>query len=131
MLALLPLTLVSSALFSGVAARGTVQLSVEREIHPVTRNVRRGLGGSTTAEASIANNEFFIGYYVNVSIGTPPQYFNMHVDTGSSDVWAVAKDADTSLAAGGVDDFPGTPGGTCKSAFEIWKFKARLMLWRR
>ena len=33
-------------------------------------------------------------YFANLSIGTPPQPFRLHIDTGSSDMWMNAKSSD-------------------------------------
>jgi hypothetical protein len=35
-------------------------------------------------------------YYVNASVGTPPQYLLLALDTGSSDVWLLGSNASNS-----------------------------------
>lgn len=36
-------------------------------------------------------NNLEFGYYINVSVGSPPQQIRMHLDTGSSDTWVPSK----------------------------------------
>ena len=45
-------------------------------------------------------------YYVNASVGTPPQLVQLQIDTGSSDVWMFGPDAcsDASSCVGGTFD---------------------------
>ncbi|KAK9802151.1 putative Aspartic peptidase domain-containing protein [Seiridium cardinale] len=47
----------------------------------------------TTFTQSLYNNVTGAGYYANVAIGTPPQNLTLILDTGSSDIWLLSKDA--------------------------------------
>ncbi|KAI0390027.1 eukaryotic aspartyl protease [Xylariaceae sp. FL0594] len=62
-----------------------VSLSTQRRTvtDPVYRDRLRRR--SLLPEAELSNEETL--YFVNASIGTPPQSFRLHLDTGSSDLW--------------------------------------------
>jgi hypothetical protein len=100
-LQLLPLTL----------AGGTLQLDLKRDasIAPALR--KRQATSINTVQADLVESQTLAQYFVNVSIGTPPQPLMLQLDTGSSDVWAIASNAVVHPAAGTWPS--GTPGGTC------------------
>lgn len=54
--------------------------------HPAVRDRLRKRDG--TVQQTLDNEETL--YYANVTIGTPPQQFRLHIDTGSSDLWVNA-----------------------------------------
>jgi hypothetical protein len=68
-------------------------------------------------------------YFVNATVGTPPQEVQLDIDTGSSDVWMFGVhscDITTSVCAGGVFDETASSSLTLinKGGFEIQYFTA-------
>ena len=92
----------------------TIQLDFVSKRGYITRT--RGLSGRDNGndadENSLTQDGAYTRYFANVTVGEPGQNIQLQIDTGSSDVWVIAKDADVKPPA---FEFPqGTPGGTCK-----------------
>lgn len=96
---------VSLALVSLATANGVLQLGIEGK-RGVGRSPLRKRDTSGTVQTSLSESNLFVSYYANITMGTPPQNIRLIVDTGSSDIWAVASSADVCAAAAGC------PGGT-------------------
>jgi len=101
--------LAATSLLSLTSASGTLHLAIsgKRGISN-SHALQRRAGTSGTVTAPLTENLGFKQYYADVTIGTPPQSVKLVVDTGSSDVWAVASTASSCL-----DD--GCTLGSCKS----------------
>ena len=50
---------------------------------------------------ALANDLFDAHYTINITLGTPPQSFGLHLDTGSSDTHMLTPDACQSVGASG------------------------------
>lgn len=98
--------LAAGSLLSLTSATGTLKLGItrEREVGS-SQSLRRRAG---TVSAPLTEDGLFIRYYADVTIGTPGQALKLVVDTGSSDVWAVASSAS-------ICSTKGCPQGTCES----------------
>lgn len=88
---------------------------------PVARNpagsVRRRsprLTKRATLTESLVNNVTEGGYYASVSVGTPAQNLTMVLDTGSSDAWVIAADADLCTRRLLQKEYDETCGATCE-----------------
>jgi hypothetical protein len=73
--------------------RREVANPLERDQH------RRERRADNTVQTTLANHETL--YIVDGSLGTPPQDFKLHIDTGSSDLWVNADDSKVCQVAGG------------------------------
>ena len=102
--------LAAISLLSLTSASGTLQLSIsgKRGISQPGLLQRRAKS-SGTVTAPLTEGPQFAQYFADVTIGTPPQSLKLVVDTGSSDVWAVASSAS-------VCTTNGCPLGSCKPA---------------
>lgn len=86
-------TLVATILFAGTEAiqlikRDTpsvIGLNIDRKaiLNPIKRDALRR---RQTVSQALDNEETL--YFANVSLGTPAQELKLHIDTGSSDLWA-------------------------------------------
>lgn len=63
-------------------------------------------------EASVANEASSGGYFATVKIGTPGQKVSLQLDTGSSDVWVPATQAEICVEKTQLN--PGCTYGSCK-----------------
>lgn len=86
--AFLALTATTSADFLRIpVTRFSPGAVTRREPHP-------RLSKRASFTESLANNITGGGYYASVTVGTPGQAFDLVLDTGSSDAFLIAKDAD-------------------------------------
>lgn len=89
---------------------------------PLARNpagsVRRRsprLTKRATLTESLINNVTEGGYFASVSVGTPGQDITLVLDTGSSDAWVVAADADLCTDKLLQLEYDETCGATCEN----------------
>lgn len=92
-------------LFQRDASPAVVRLDTQRK--PVQNPVKRdALRRRQTVTETLDNGETL--YYANVSLGTPAQKLRLHIDTGSSDLWANVKSSEICTDRGS----PCSEGGT-------------------
>lgn len=103
----------ATALAAGLWASGSAALNlIERDTpnvvgldiarryisDPAKRDTLRRRQSQTVTE-TLDNYETL--YIANISIGTPPQDFSLHIDTGSSDLWVNAPNSEICTEQGG------------------------------
>jgi hypothetical protein len=104
--------LLASATLLTVASAAAIQQFTPGTIHmPMVKNreVERAQlrkRASSTIHVNLGNAQYL--YYVNASVGTPPQELQLQIDTGSSDTWVPYSGA--AFCADGVS----CQGGVCK-----------------
>ena len=79
-----------------VASPKVVGFAFNKEIRRDVPNLHRR---AKSAEVAIGNAQIL--YFINVTIGTPPQRFSLQLDTGSSDIWVPAVESDACTRASG------------------------------
>lgn len=82
-----------------------------RDDAPANFMSRRHLQERATITESLLNNQSL--YMATVSVGTPAQSLAIDIDTGSSDVYVLDKNADQCVSASVQAAYGGCFGGTC------------------
>lgn len=93
---------------SVIATAGTVQMDITAK--EGTREIQRRTIVDNSIELLTQESTDFKLYFVNVSIGTPPQNLELQIDTGSSDIWVIASDAN-------ITALP-PPNGVCDNSMK-------------
>ena len=74
------------------ASPKALALDFKKEARGGSATAGRLIRRQKTLKVDITNEEIL--YFINVTIGTPPQPFSLQLDTGSSDIWIPATTAD-------------------------------------
>ena len=96
-------------------APGVVGYNFERRLVDVSKAPHLARRQSGTVLSSLTNE--ILLYFINVTVGTPPQPFSLQLDTGSSDLWFPADNAD--VCQQDMSNCPvGTYDASASSTFE-------------
>ena len=117
-------SLVIAGLFTAASALSLVQrdapnvvgLNTQRKavLNPVKRDALRR---RQTVSESLDNEETL--YFANVSLGTPAQNLRLHIDTGSSDLWANTKSSQACSSRGNPCSNAGTYDANSSSTYKF------------
>jgi Eukaryotic aspartyl protease len=81
-------TLVAFLGFTSLAAADAKVVKLDFAKHEIRdSNSKSLLRRAATVDTQVYNVQYDLLYLVNASIGTPPQNFQLQLDTGSSDIW--------------------------------------------
>ncbi|MCJ1394695.1 hypothetical protein MMC18_007575 [Xylographa bjoerkii] len=80
---------------ASLAEPAVLGMSFTKEVRRDATHLNRLARRQKSVTASIENADLL--YLINVTIGTPPQPFGLQLDTGSSDIWVPATNADVCL----------------------------------
>lgn len=89
-------TLATAALLASQASAQVVQWDIAKDTRPASRLQKRQ--GKTFGQ-TISNDRMRGGYFASVSMGSPPQDLTLQLDTGSSDIWVPASNAQVCTAS--------------------------------
>lgn len=108
--------LLSAILLSSLACEavaGIIQLDTWKQ----TSSPPTSIGARQSFQESIINNVTGGSYMISTCWGTPCQNISLVLDTGSSDVWALANNADQCTSATIQRQYGPCVGGTCQYKF--------------
>ncbi|MCJ1282972.1 hypothetical protein MMC26_002299 [Xylographa opegraphella] len=77
---------------ASLAEPAVLGASFRKEVNRDPTHLNRLASRQNSVSASIENADLL--YLINATIGTPPQSFGLQLDTGSSDIWVPATNAD-------------------------------------
>ncbi|MCJ1435836.1 hypothetical protein MMC27_005212 [Xylographa pallens] len=83
---------VLSFISASLAEPAVLGVNFKKEVRRDPTHLNRLARRQKSITASIENADLL--YLINVTIGTPPQPFGLQLDTGSSDIWVPATNAD-------------------------------------
>ncbi|KAM5345471.1 hypothetical protein ACJ41O_011333 [Fusarium nematophilum] len=93
----------------------SLELQRSRIHDPVAHDLNRLQRRSGSIDVGIDN--FQTLYFFNASLGTPPQEFRLHLDTGSSDLWVNAPDSALCSTPANVCEESGTYNANKSSTY--------------
>ncbi|KAF8935921.1 aspartic peptidase domain-containing protein [Dissophora ornata] len=103
------------------AAGGVITVPMKSLVKPQNQNsrsmnARYHRKRSTTTSTALTSANGDVMYTVSLGVGTPPQYFNLAIDTGSPITWMVSKDCTTATCDQISNHFDCEASSTCTAS---------------